>query len=147
MKEINTEIVINTQSSRVWDILTDLDKYVAWNPFIREAEGDIEEGAKLRIYIAPPDSKGMAFKPRVTRVVENSELRWQGKYIIPGLFDGEHIFELIPLTQNSVKLVQREIFRGILIPFLWKKIEKSTIKGFNIMNEAIKRRAESRINS
>jgi hypothetical protein len=80
----------------VWDILTDLDKYVAWNPFIREAEGDIEEGAKLRIYIAPPDSKGMAFKPRVTRVVENSELRWQGKYIIPGLFDGEHIFELIP---------------------------------------------------
>ncbi len=145
MKEITTEILINTQSSRVWDILVDLERYVAWNPFIKEAEGDIEQGAVLRVYKAHPHGKGKTSKPKITRILENSELRWKERFIIPGLLDSEHIFELIPLTHSSVKVVQREIFRGILVPLLWKKIEKNTKEGFNKMNEALKERAESRV--
>lgn len=142
MKEITTEIVVNTQSSRVWEILVNLEKYVAWNPFIKEAEGKVLPGSKIRVHIAPPGSKGTTFHPRITRVVENSELRWQGRYLVPGLFDGEHIFEIVPLTQNNVKFVQREIFSGVLVPFIWSKIADSTKKGFDAMNNAIKQRAE-----
>ena len=144
MREITSEIEINTQSSKVWEILINLDKYVAWNPFIKEAEGLIEEGEKLRVHISPPGGKGITFKPNITRVVENSELRWLGRYLIPGLFDGEHIFELVPLAQNKVKFIQRENFSGILVPFFWKNIERNTRKGFEAMNKAIKARAESR---
>jgi len=144
MREITSEIEINTQSSNVWKILINLEKYVAWNPFIKEAEGVIEEGERLRVHIAPPDGRSMTFNPWITRVVENSELRWHRRFLLPGLFDGEHIFELVPLTENSVKFIQRENFSGLLVPLFWKNTAQSTRKGFEAMNKAIKARAESR---
>jgi hypothetical protein len=58
------------------------------------------------------------------------------------LFDGEHIFEIEPTKAGSVRFVQRERFSGILVPLLWRSLDKSTRKGFNEMNAGIKRKAE-----
>lgn len=144
MREIRTEIEIDTIASDVWKILTELDKYVAWNPFIKEAEGRVEQGNKLRVHIAPPGTTGRTFWPRITRLVENSELRWEGYFILPSIFKGEHIFEIVPVSQDRVKFIQRENFSGLLVPFIWKGLLQSTTEGFNEMNRAVKERAESK---
>ena len=84
----------------------------------------------------------MTFKPRVTRISEERELRWLGRLLVPGLFDGEHIFEIKPTGKGRIRFVQREQFKGILVPLLWRSLNKNTRQGFTEMNAALKKRAE-----
>jgi hypothetical protein len=143
MRELLTEIEINVSMAKVWEVLTNLRRFAEWNPFIREAKGKVKEGSRLRLRIEPPGGKGMTFNPTVTRVVPESEFRWLGHLLIPGLFDGEHIFEIKSLKENSVNFTQREQFRGLLVPLLWNNLEAGTRQGFNEMNVALKKEAEN----
>ena len=142
MRELSTEIEINAEADKVWAILTNLRKFAEWNPFIMEAEGEVKKGSQLRVRIEPPGGTGMMFKPTVTRVVPEREFRWLGRLLIPGFFDGEHIFEIESLGENSVRFIQREQFRGLLVPLLWSSLETTTRQGFNEMNAALKKKAE-----
>ncbi len=65
-----------------------------------------------------------------------------GRLRLPGLFDGEHIYEIAPLAESGVRFVQREEFRGVLVPLRWKSLETNTRQGFEAMNAALKKRAE-----
>ena len=51
MREITTEVEIAASPTKVWEILTDLDRFSEWNPFILGAEGVVKEGAGLRVHI------------------------------------------------------------------------------------------------
>lgn len=143
MRELRTDIRISAPAETVWRILTDFSRYPEWNPFIKSVGGTAEEGAQLQIRLEPPGGRGMSFKPTVLRVVPRRELRWRGRLLFPGLFDGEHIFLLEEGEGGSVRFVQSEVFRGVLVPVLWPFTGDSTRAGFEAMNEAIKRRAES----
>lgn len=142
MKELRTEITINAPVQTVWEILTDFEKYPGWNPFIRSLEGDVKEGHKFKVIIQPPGSRAMTFKPVCLEYSSNRSFRWLGHLFIPGLFDGEHIFELIELKDGSTKFVQREHFKGVLVLLLWKQLNTNTRKGFEAMNRKLKELAE-----
>jgi hypothetical protein len=143
-RELATEIEINAPAETVWAILTDLDRFAEWNPFIREIEGEVRQGARLRVRIEPPEGKGMTFTPTVTRVDPPRQFSWLGRLVLPGVFDGEHIFEIFPAGAGRVRLVQREEFSGLLVPLLWSGLDTDTRQGFESMNTALKERAESR---
>ncbi len=145
MKELRTEVEISATPERMWDVLTAFDSFGEWNPFMTQAEGDIEEGARLRVHIEPPGGTAMTFKPRVVRAVAGRELRWLGHLLIPGVFDGEHIFEISPAGDGRTRFVQREEFRGLLVPVLWNSLATNTKNGFEAMNAALKERAEAEI--
>ncbi|MBR8838425.1 MAG: SRPBCC domain-containing protein [Stigonema ocellatum SAG 48.90 = DSM 106950] len=141
--EIYTEIEINSASDKVWEILTNLHDYLNWNPFLIKADGEIKEGSKINIVAQPPGLKSMAFSPTIIKAEQNRELRWKGKFILPGIFDGDHIFMIEELGGKGVRFIQKEFYSGLLIPLLGTKLENSTRKGFEFMNQAIKKRAES----
>lgn len=141
-KQVRTEIVIHAKPSEVWAVLTDFKKYSSWNPFIVSIEGELVEGKKISARMQPPGSSGMDFKPTLLKVNPNVELRWLGHLFIRGLFDGEHIFELYENTDGSTTLVQREIFRGVLVPLFRKMLDVNTVEGFNLMNRKLKAIAE-----
>jgi len=143
MKEIRTEIDIRASADRVWEVLTDLERYPEWNPFITRAEGDLREGGRLRIRIEPPGRKPMHFRPVVQRVEEHSTLSWRGRFLAPGLFTGEHTFEL-EAGPNGVRLIQSERFSGILVPLMWRVMGPAVRTGFSGMNQELKSRAEGR---
>jgi hypothetical protein len=84
----------------------------------------------------------MTFRPTVLKAEPNRELRWIGHLLIPGLFDGEHIFTIEPLGANRVRFVQREIFSGLLVPLFAKGLDTDTQRGFGEMNQALKAQAE-----
>ena len=113
MRELHTEIEINAPADRVWKILTDFKQFTAWNPFITQAEGEIKEGARLRVHIEPPGGTPMTFKPTVIRAAPGRELRWLGRLLLPGIFDGEHSFEMSPLGEGRTRFVQREKFKAL----------------------------------
>ena len=143
MRELRTEIEINASAEKVWQLLIDFDAYPQWNPFIRSVSGTPEPNSKLNILIQPSGARGMKFRPTVLKVEPEKELRWLGSLFVPGLFDGEHIFNIEPLSETSVKFVQREQFSGLLVPLFWRSLDKDTRRGFNEMNAALKKRAES----
>ena len=142
MKELRSEIIINAPAERIWETLADLESFNEWNPFMRRASGDVQVGEKLTVYLKPPGGMGMSFKPRVVKVEANREFRWLGHLGLPGIFDGEHIFVIEPDGDSRCRFVQREEFKGALASLMLLMIGKSTRRGFDDMNQALKARVE-----
>ena len=87
----------------------------------------------------------MTFRPTVLAVEPARGLRWVGHLLIPGLFDGEHQFEIQPLGPGRVRFVQQERFTGVLVPLFARNLDAHTLPGFNAMNAALKARAEAAV--
>jgi hypothetical protein len=81
-------------------VLVDFQAHPQWNPFVRSIEGSPREGDTLKVSIQSVGGKGMTFRPRVLRAVPDQELRWLGRVVLPGIFDGEHFFKIEPLDQG-----------------------------------------------
>jgi len=141
-KEIKTEILIHATPEKVWSILTNFGNYPNWNPFIKSINGELKVGNKITARIEPPEANGMTFKPRILTFETNKELSWLGHLIIPGLFDGNHKFELIDNGNGTTTFIQSENFKGILVPLLKKQLDNNTKRGFVEMNKKLKELAE-----
>jgi hypothetical protein len=142
-KELKTAIEINVSANMVWKVLTDFDRYSEWNPFIRSIRGKAKRGEQLEVFIQPPGESGMMFRPVILALQPERELRWIGRLMLPGIFDGEHWFQIEPIGEDRIRLSQCEIFSGLLVPLLWWKLEAQTRQGFEQMNQALKNRVES----
>src|SRR5688572_12245292 len=143
MHEIVTVTEINASPRSVWNVLLDFPAHAEWNPFVRSIEGTPREGETLKVSIQPVGGKRMTFRPRVLRATPNQELRWLGRLLLPGIFDGEHFFRIEPLDGGRrAKFVHGERFTGLLLPFLRKSLDRGTRAGFEVMNQAIKARVE-----
>jgi hypothetical protein len=142
VKELRSEIEIEAPTRRVWQVLTDFAAYPEWNPFIRRVSGRAEVEERLVVRMQPSGSRGMTFRPTVMKVEPNRELRWLGHLLVPGIFDGEHIFEIEELERERVRFVQREVFNGLLVPLLARSLDRDTQRGFEEMNRALRERIE-----
>jgi hypothetical protein len=142
MHEIKTEIEIGSTPERVWSILLDFSTHPEWNPFIRSIAGDPKPGERLTVLLQPQGGRGMTFRPTVLAATPDRELRWLGRFILPGIFDGEHYFQIIPLAPGRVRFIHGERFSGVLVPLAKSSLERGTRAGFMAMNEALKARAE-----
>lgn len=141
MKELKTEIIINSEPERVWSILTNFDKFHEWNPFIRSIKGTKKVGDQLTVKIQPSKGRIMTFKPVILKFEKNKELRWLGKLLFKGIFDGEHYFKLYANNNGTTTFIQGEMFSGLLVSFLGNVLDK-TKSGFDLMNKAIKEECE-----
>lgn len=141
-KEIKSDIEIHSTPQAIWEQLTDFESYKDWNPFILSFTGKLKEDEKVNVVIKPYNSKPMTFTPTIIKVENYKEIRWLGRLFIKGLFDGEHYMELIDKGDNTTCFVQGEKFSGLLVPFMKNMIEKKTLRGFKLMNKALKKRVE-----
>jgi hypothetical protein len=142
-KEIRTQILIKASPEKVWNIFIDFENYKNWNPFIKSVSGKIEVGNKITARIEPPEASGMTFKPQITSFIRNKELVWLGHLGFPGLFDGEHKFEILDNGDGTITFIQSEKFNGILVPLFKKMLNSNTLNGFQQMNKKLKELAEN----
>jgi len=145
MKTLHTQIDIDAPAERVWDALTTIADYPIWNSFIPHLAGTLAPGERLEVRLEPPGGAAMTFRPTVLAVEPARGLRWVGHLLIPGLFDGEHQFEIQPLGPGRVRFVQQERFTGVLVPLFARTLDAHTLPGFNAMNAALKARAEAAV--
>lgn len=138
-RTIDTAIEIDAAPARVWEVLTDLEAYREWNPFIVSANGIPEVGGRLTLRMRA-DSKTFTVRPTVVEATEARLLRWVGRLGVRGLLDAEHS-HAIEDTPTGVRYVQQESFRGVLVPFLGKTFAATQI-AFEEMNVALKKRVE-----
>jgi len=140
--ELHTEIEIDATPEVVWQVLTDLDGYAEWNPFITSSIGTPEVGEKLVNRMEPPGGMAITLKPEVTVVEDGTSFEWLGKVGFPGLFDGRHRFDVEP-SPSGTRLIQSESLDGLLVRVMRKSVDTHTKSGFEAMNVALKARAEA----
>jgi hypothetical protein len=141
-REIRHTIEIAASPAVVWALLTDTSSFSEWNPFMHRAQGELRVGAKLDVNIEPPGGRPMSFKPTVLAVEPERELRWIGRFIMPGLVDGEHSFRLEPTEHGGTRFTQSERLSGLLVRAFSGALDKTQL-GFEQMNGALKARAEA----
>lgn len=141
MKEIETQILINSPAKDVWNVLIDFRKYPLWNPFIISIKGKPEPGSELQV-IMKLNGREANFSPIVSVSEKNKRFEWSGSMPL-GLFNGHHYFILEEVSPGQTKLIHGEKFSGLLRPLVMKMIGKDTLKSFIIMNNALKERVEA----
>lgn len=142
--KIKTEILIHSTPDKVWDVFIDFENYPNWNPFIKSVKGEVKLYNKIKVKIRQSDTKEMGFKPKIKTLSVNKELSWLGHLWFPGLFDGEHKFELIDHKNGTTTFIQSETFKGLLVSLLKKQLENNTKKGFEEMNMKLKKMVEEK---
>jgi hypothetical protein len=140
-KHISTEIIINKPINKVWIELTDFSKYPVWNPFIIKVTGEIKKGNTIEVTFHTKGSKPVIFTPEILLNDVDTIFQWEGKLFLPGIFTGRHTFQLVKIEDNVTRLIQKEDFNGILVPFF---NFDSTIEGFRSMNKEFKKRVENK---
>ncbi len=142
MKEVITEIEINASISKTWEVFSAFSEYHKWNPFIKSISGDVNPGNTIIVILQQPGMKPMKMKPKVISFKKEEELVWIGHLFILGIFDGEHSFRFIKNKDGSTKFIQKELFKGLIVPMLNRMLDKNTKNGFELMNEKLKHEVE-----
>jgi hypothetical protein len=114
MQVLHTEIPINASPEIIW-------KTLVVSPSIPEEIRNAIRDKKIGQNLIVPMSaggRGASLTVKLLTVDPFREIRWKGFLWIPGLFDGEHSYEILTDQGGMSRLVQRETFSGLLLPFL-----------------------------
>jgi hypothetical protein len=142
LKEIRTEIELHTCVSTAWKILTDFSTFHVWNPVITQIIGEARLGEKLKINVRTNKGKTRIYRPTITKLEENHELRWKGKSFIPGFLNGERIFILQQTSRDYVRFLHSELFSGFGTIIGGRRLIEDVESSLQQMNKAFKKRVE-----
>jgi hypothetical protein len=142
MKEVKTEIEIDSSSATAWRVLTDFSSFGDWNPVIVKITGEARSGERLEISLRTSRGRVRTYRPVITKFEENHELRWKGSSSIPGFLNGERIFTFYRTTEDHIRLLHLEIFSGLGAFLAGSQLEKDVKPGLQQMNVAFKKRVE-----
>ena len=73
----------------VWNVITDVDAYSEWNPFLVIDRAPAAVGDRLTVTVRP-GRREMTFRPTVTALESEREISWLGRFLLPGLVDGPY---------------------------------------------------------
>jgi uncharacterized protein YndB with AHSA1/START domain len=120
MRRFSTKSTIRASPERVWRILTDLQRWPAWNTTVTGVEGEVALGKKVtvRVKLAP----GQAFPVKVAALEPPRRMVWRGGMPIASLFKGERTYLLTPRGSGEVEFFMEEVFDGLLAGLITRSI-------------------------
>ena len=118
MKHYEATATIAAPPEAVWSILTDAAAYPRWDSGVREVEGRIAPGEKIKV--VSEANPGRAFPVRVTRFEPGRSMVWSGGMPL-GLFKGVRTFTLTP-ADGGTRFAMREEYTGPLLPMIWRSM-------------------------
>jgi len=144
MKTIKTSIVIQASAEQVWTILTNLDAYVNWNPYIVLARGELVIGHPFRLRRAGDVTRGAADAAVSAINTNDYTLSWITWWIHSRLLKTEYRFMIEVIDADSIRFLQHETLSG-LIPIIWRSGRLDSRRSYmESMNKALKHTAENR---
>ena len=142
MITLTKSIVLHAGPERVWEALSEFDKYPEWNPYIQEATGDWEVGEKWQWKLQLATGNAFAAYPKVQTVKENEKLVAMTKLYFSGFLDVEHCFELEANSNHRTTLHYYQTWKGFLRNSMHKKLGKETEDAMEDMLKALKKRVK-----
>jgi hypothetical protein len=140
--DVVSEVTIDASSEAVWRILTDVQRYPQWNPYIREVHGKLAPGEPIDFRFALFWRITLPAQARVLAAVEGHELRWAGHLLWDGLFRAEHYHIIEPISERAARFAHGERFSGVLMLVLGPFLRVWAPGRYRAVNLALKQRAE-----
>ena len=142
--EIRTYVDIAAPPHRVWELITDFAGWDRWNPLLRRVRGRPEVGATVR-FTATVGRARLPLTAEVLIVEPERELMWVGPAaprFLRKVVSGQHWFRLAP-SASGTRFDHGEVFYGLAVPPRWDRFEAMARPGYEAMNRALKREAET----
>lgn len=125
MAVYRTTFAVDASAGRVWEILTDFDRWAEWNPSIPSMEGEPRVGSTVALTQAMPGRPSAKVKAKLTEVVPGRRLVWDGKVGAELLFAGHREFLIEPEPDGTVLFAHVEDVSGLLFP-LFSRVHGSS---------------------
>ena len=139
MKYFEARSTINAGPQRVWEVLTDGERFPQWDSGIERFEGEIALGATVKLYVKV--NPGRAFPLRVTELTPERRMVFTGGMPL-GLFKGVRTYTLEPDGKGATNFHMREEYTGPLLGMIWKSIPDLG-PSFQQFANGLKKQAES----
>ncbi len=146
-KQIQNEIDIEASPKLVWKVLIEVNHYKNWNPFLLQVSGQVRVGSYLELTMSPPGASSRQKKVLVTSLKPYHEFSWKGTKVHTLFLCGHNRFSLIPLSEVRTRLIQEEIFSGLLVPFCSTWLDRNLSAGYKKMLIALKLEVEEKAKS
>lgn len=137
MRVYEATAVIGATPETIWAILTNAERYTAWDSGVLQLEGEIALGESIRLTAEVNPERAFALK--VADFVPPERMTWVGGMPL-GLFRGVRDFQLAP-EGNETRITLREKFSGPLLPLIGRGIPDLT-DSFNQFVQGLKSEAE-----
>ena len=144
MKTIETSIVIQASADRVWMILTDLENYVNWNPFIVYARGDLVTGQQLQLRRAADLTNIPRYGTVIAIDADDRRLSWATRGITSRFLNTDYSFTVEHISTETTRFGQRQTLGGFIPAVLRRGGLNSRQSYMEAMNKALKRVAENK---
>ena len=107
-------INIKAKPSRIWSLLTNAGDFPRWNSMVKNIEGKIALGEKIKVQV--PYAPGRTFNLKVSEFVPDKIMVWRDG--MAPMFSGMRTYSLTPKPDGSTDFAMAEVFSGIMLPMI-----------------------------
>lgn len=119
MRSYEAQATIKASPDKVWAVLVDGAQYADWDSGVVSVEGTIALGETIKVVSsANPDR---TFPVKVTEFQPGRSMIWKGGMPL-GLFKGVRTFTLSETEDGSTRFEVLEVYSGLLLSMMWKKM-------------------------
>ncbi len=131
VRHFEIHIDINAPKEKIWEVLTDFERYPDWNPTLTYVEGHLKTGEILHARFGRAEKLTAA---DVEYVEEGHMFAMSRSLMHPFLVHMVHDFELQELGDSVTRFIQCWHSKGVLVPLLWDRmtIGMSKFERFNL---------------
>jgi len=140
--KIEARIGVQTPSSVIWEMVSDINGWPAWNPLYPKAQGEVAFGAKLTLEVALPGETPRTINPVVLDWTPGEQIIWTLR-LMGGLLRSTRYIEIEVLGDESCIFSNGEFFEGPLMRFINRKQRRAIKAGFTAFCETVRERAEA----
>lgn len=143
-RDVRAEVEIDAPPERVFDILTDLDRYAEWNPFTPHVESSLQVGDPVHLHVRL--GTGTRLSHRVEYVTAHERpyrLCWGASIGARFLVRADRCQTLTALEGGGTRYLCSDRITGWLTPIVIRFFGESMRRGFEDCALALKKRAEA----
>lgn len=137
---VRTEVVIQAPADSVWKVLTDVEAYPEWHPYLRAIEGKWKRGKMLHFTMVPTEKGERKFSAKLLVMDAPREWAWGGSFLF--FLKARHSFVLTPTAEGGTLMVQEERWGGMFGGSYGRKYSEEACRNFEAMNRAVALRIE-----
>jgi len=141
--QIKNAFEVEAPLDRVWEVITDLDRYGEWNPFVPEARSSLKPGESIEMKVRVFESFAQPQTELVT-VFEPGQRFCYTMYPLPlGAMRSQRCHSVESLGPERTAYRSDFELAGWLSPLVAVPMGSRLQRGFDAMASALKERAEA----
>lgn len=141
--KIESRVGVRAPAHVVWDAISVIGDWPAWNPLYSRAEGALRIGEKLKLTLALPGRPQRELAVPIVDWVPNEQILWSDT-LARGWVRTLRYIEIEALSEVSCIFSNGEQFQGLMANAYMNKSRRRMYRtAFEALSEAVRERAEA----